>query len=91
MAKVTKATIKKAIKELGFNVDDFQIQTSGSAPRIETALTNIKKGNAQVRKVVKHLTQQGANAYGIQTGYGSWVYKFEAMSHSTQLALANID
>jgi hypothetical protein len=35
--KVTKTTIKKAIRELGFDIEDFVITTSGSAPRIEAA------------------------------------------------------
>jgi histidine ammonia-lyase len=56
-----------------------------------TALDDIEKGNKQVREVVKYITKRGAKAYGIRTGYGTWVYKIEAMSYSTQLALTNID
>lgn len=94
--KVTKATVKKAIKELGFKVEDFEITSCGSAPRIMTNKFNsegrvMKSGNAQVKKVVNHLSKQGADYYGTMTGYGAWVYKFETMSHSTRLAFNNID
>jgi hypothetical protein len=93
--KITKATVKKAIKELGFNVEDFVIEGGGSAPRIETALIKdgraMEKGNKQVRKVAKHLAKQGASYYGFTTGYNAVHYKFEQMSYSTRLAFDNID
>lgn len=95
--KVTKATIKKAIKELGFNEEDFEISGSSkySAPSIESKLIKdgrgTKKGNAQVQKVVKYLAKQDAPYYGFMTGYGNWIYRFESQSWSSKLASMNID
>lgn len=92
--KVTKATIKKTIKELGFKVEDFQIE-GGSVATIETALFKEgkaqEKGNKQVQKVVKTLSKQGADYYGFKTGYGAWFYRFQVQSWSSKLASMNID
>ena len=85
--KVTKTTIKKAIKELKFNLEDFEINRN----EIETALEDVEKGNKQVKKIVKHLVDQGASYNGFKTGYGAWNYTFESRSYSQELASMNID
>lgn len=85
--KVTKRQIQKAIKELGFRLEDFEVGNG----TIETALNDVRKGNRQVMKVVKALTSRGAEAYGFRTGYGSCVYRFEKVSQSRILAMNNVD
>lgn len=85
--KVTKATLKKAIKELGFDLEAFEI----SGNEIHTKLENVEKGNKQVKKIVKHLSDKGAIYHGFKAGWGAWIYRFEARSYSQELASLNID
>lgn len=89
--RVTKATIKKAIKELGLNLEHFRI----SGNEIETALFEDGRatefGNKLVDKVVKHLVDKGACYHGFMTGYHSWIIRFEKRSYSSELASMNID
>jgi predicted RNA binding protein YcfA (HicA-like mRNA interferase family) len=86
--KVTARTIKKAIKELGFNEANFEI----SGNEINTALENHRLGNIQVKKVVRHLTKQGATYYGFLMGYGAWLYRFnESRTYTHELVSMNMD
>lgn len=95
--KVTKATIKKAIKELGLNVENFEIHGSSKYTDASIESTRIKdergtkKGNAEVTKVAKHLAKAGASYYGYMTGYNNWILKFGYESYSSKLARMNID
>ena len=89
--RVTKATIKKAIKELGLKLEHFEIRGN----QIETTLfidgRAAEFGNQLVEKVVQHLADKGAAYHGFMTGYRSWIYRFEARSYSSELASMNID
>lgn len=48
----------------------------------------IKKYNRQVEKLLKALN---VKHWGLKTGTGAWDYELGEMSHSTRLALDNID
>lgn len=85
--RVTKATIKKAIKELGFNIENFEINGN----TIMTALEDMEEGNEQVNKIVEYLSNKGTEYHGFETGFGAWRYTFEAQSYSQKLATLNID
>jgi hypothetical protein len=88
MKKVGKVQIKKAIKELGFDIENFQIHKN----EIETARTDdFELGNEEVRKVVYHLADQGATYHGFKAGYGAWIFRFEARSYTSELVSMNMD
>jgi hypothetical protein len=85
--KITRATIKKCIKDLGLNLENFNI----SGNEIETARDNVAAGNVEVKRVVKVLAAKGAAYNGFKTGYGSWIFRFEAKTELSKLVSMNID
>jgi hypothetical protein len=86
--KVTARTIKKSIKELGFDEQNFEV----SGNEINTTLENLRLGNIQVKKVVRHLVKQGATYYGFLMGYGAWLYRFnESRTYTQELVSLNMD
>lgn len=86
-----KRTIKQAIKAAGLNAETFHISSDG---QFYSDLDNIKKANAESRKVVKELRAMGHRINGFTTGYGLWIYDVN-MSASDQyrreLSTLNID
>jgi hypothetical protein len=66
-----KRTIKQAIKSEGLNVENFSITSDG---QFESKLTNVRKANAEAKKVVKALRTSGHRVDGYLAGYGIWVY-----------------
>ena len=91
--KVTRATVKKAVKESGYPFINFNIDSNNLGVEIETALENKEKGNKQVKKIVKILETYGNIKYvAFRTGYGAWVYRFNAYwTNTDELIRNNID
>jgi hypothetical protein len=72
-----KRDIKKAIKAAGLNVADFEISSDG----FESNLDNMRKANAQARKVWNELRKMGHKCSGYHTGYGLMVVNVNAYRH----------
>ena len=66
-----KRTIKQAIKAAGLDVENFSITSDG---QFESKLANVRKANAEAKKVVKALRASGNRVDGYLAGYGIWVY-----------------
>jgi len=66
-----KRQVKQAIKAAGLDVADFWIR----ADEFESALSNVKAGNAQSKKVVKALGEMGIKCRGYKTGYDAWIWQ----------------
>ena len=90
MKKITKASIKKVIKELGFELENFKINKN----EIETVrYNNIELGNEEVEKIVKYFSDKGYKYYGRKWGWGAWNYVFDEKpyDYSEELVMLNID
>ncbi len=85
--KIKVAAIKKQIRELGYNVEDFDILGG----RIETRLTqndaSMDRGNQQVERVVEVLcAAQSCEWHGGYTGYGTLWARFGPEPEESKLA-----
>ncbi len=78
---VTSRTIKATIKNLGYNLDDFEVRGN-----------EIEGQENQTDKVVNTIVNAThSDCHGFKTGYGSWIYRFERQSELSRLAAMNID
>ncbi len=91
--KVTKATVKKAIKESGYQFINFNLDSNNLGVELETALEDSAKGNEQVKEIVSILETYGNIKYvSFKTGYGALIYRFNAYWTATdELIRNNID